>query len=232
MREYCFMPTIAVVNQKGGAGKSTVAVHLARWLQWKRLQRQKESLLLIDADGQQTSSIWLGSLEYEIPFLILKDPDELLEELPKLAALHEWVIVDGPATLSETTRALLLWADLALVPCQPAGVDLASASDTVRLIRQAQAIKGGFPRAALFLNKAIKGTRLKEEALAVLKQIPDIELLDTVIHQRQVITDSFGQGATVFDMTGTPAGIARREFSSLFKQAMEVMSGEREKIVE
>lgn len=213
------MPTIAVVNQKGGAGKSTIAIHLARWL-----HRQDKVVLVVDADGQKTSSIWLESLSSDIPFKVLQDPDALLDQLPKLAEMHDWVVVDGPATLSETTRALLLWADLALIPCQPAGVDLASASDTVRLVRQAKAIRGGLPKAALLINKAVKGTKLKDEAFAVLERVQDVELLKSVIHQRQVITDSFGQGATVFDMTGTSAGIARRELNELFKQAMEVIS--------
>ena len=214
------MPTIAVVNQKGGAGKSTIAVHLARWL-----QRQKKSLLLVDADGQRTSSIWLESLENEIPFQVLQNPDELLEQLPKLAKQYDWLLIDGPATLSETTRAMLLWADLALIPCQPAGVDLASASDTVRLVRQAQSIRNGLPKAVLFLNKAIKGTRLKDEAITVLRQVEDIQLLDAIIHQRQIITDAFGQGATVFDLPGTPASVARHKLDSLFKQAMGVLGG-------
>ncbi|MBD1848212.1 AAA family ATPase [Cyanobacteria bacterium FACHB-63] len=214
------MPTIIVVNQKGGAGKSTISVHLARWL-----QRQKKAPLVVDADGQRTSSIWLESLEYEIPFQVLQDPNELLEQLPKFAETYEWVVVDGPATLSETTRALLLWADLALIPCQPSGVDLASASDTVRLVRQAKAIRGGLPKAAIFLNKAIKGTRLKDEAFAVLQQVQDVNFLETIIHQRQVVADSFGQGATVFDMSGTAAGTARRELERLFKQAVEILNG-------
>ena len=214
------MPTIIVVNQKGGAGKSTISVHLARWL-----QRQKKPVLVVDADGQKTSSIWIESLEREIPFQVLQDPNELLEQLPKLAETHEWIVVDGPATLSETTRALLLWADLALIPCQPSGVDLASASDTVRLVRQAKAIRGGLPKAAIFLNKAIKGTRLKDEAFAVLQQVQDVKFLEAIVHQRQIIADSFGQGATVFDLTGTPAGTARRELESLFKQTMEVLNG-------
>jgi chromosome partitioning protein len=179
----------------------------------------------VDADGQRTSSIWLESLENEIPFQVLQNPDELLDQVPKLTKQYEWVLIDGPATLSETTRALLLWADLALIPCQPAGVDLASASDTVRLVRQAQAIRNGLPKAVLFLNKAIKGTRLKDEAVAVLRQVEDIQLLNAIIHQRQIITDAFGQGATVFDLSGTPAGVARRELESLFKQAMEVLHG-------
>jgi chromosome partitioning protein len=213
------MPIIAVVNQKGGAGKSTIAVHLARWL-----QSQQKQILLVDADGQRTSSIWLESLECNIPFLVLQNPDDLLEQLPKLVSKNEWLIIDGPATLSDTTRAILLWADLALIPCQPAGVDLASTSDTVRLVRQARAIRDGLPRAGLFLNKAIKGTRLKDEAITVLEQVQDVVLMKTIIHQRQIITDSFGQGATIFDMNGNPAGIAKRELESLFKQALEVMN--------
>ena len=213
------MPTIAVVNQKGGAGKSTILVHLASWM-----TRKGKSVLVVDADGQRSSSLWIESLDYEIPCRVIQDPDELLEELPRLAKKNDWILIDGPATLSETTRALLLWADLALIPCQPAGVDLASASDTVRLVRQAQTIRGGLPRAALFLNKAIKGTRLKDEAYAVLKQVKDVTLLSSIIHQRQIITDSFGQGATTFDMSGRSAGVARRELESLFKQAMEILN--------
>lgn len=61
--------------------------------------------------------------------------DELLDKLPKLAEAYTWVIVDGPAALSETTRAKILGADLAIVPCQPTEVYLESAPDTIRLIQ-------------------------------------------------------------------------------------------------
>jgi chromosome partitioning protein len=115
-------------------------------------------------------------------------------------------------------------ADLALIPCQPAGVDLASTSDTIQLVRQARRIlKADIPRVGVFLNRAVKGTKLKDEAISVLKGINDVTFLPTIIHQRQVITDAFGQGATVFDMTGTPAGIAKRELTSLFTEAMEIL---------
>lgn len=213
------MPAIAVINQKGGSGKSSTAVHLAAWL-----HSQGGECLLIDADGQKTSSIWLEALDQEIPHQIIQDPDALLDALPKLADEHQWLIVDGPANLSEATRAAILWADLALVPCQPTGVDLASAGDTVRLIRQAQKIRQGFPKAALFLSRAVKGTRLKTEAAAVLGQIEEAILLSTIIHQRQVIADAFGQGATAFDISGTAAGIAAREYRELFEEVVGVLT--------
>ncbi len=214
------MQIVAIINQKGGAGKSTIAVHLARWL-----QKQKASVLLVDADAQCSSSKWLARLEQDIPYQILQAPDELLDELPKLGESYDWVVVDGPAALSETTRAVILAADLALIPCQPTGVDLESASDTVRLVHQAQRIRQGQPKAVMFVNRAVKGTKLKDEAIEVLRLMPNVLVLDTVIHQRQIIADCYGQNATVFDLSGSTAGIARRELEQLFKKALDGLNG-------
>jgi chromosome partitioning protein len=241
------MPIIAVVNQKGGAGKSTVAVHLAHWLyknQPKPLPLKtalkdkgkknknvtleslplEQTVIVVDADAQRSSSSWLSRLKDKMPCQIIQTPDELLDEIPKLSEQYEWVIVDGPAALSETTRAIVLVADMALVPCQPTGVDLESASDTVRLLNQAQRVRQGNPKGILFVNRAVKGTRLKEEALEVLKVMPNVTVLDVVIHQRQVLADAFGQNATVFDLTSSTADIARRELESLFKKALEELN--------
>ncbi len=134
-------------------------------------------------------------------------------------------MIDGPAALSETTRAVILAADLALIPCQPTGVDLESASDTVRLVHQAQRIRRGQPKAVMFVNRAVKGTKLKDEAIEVLRLMPDVLVLDTVIHQRQIIADCYGQNATVFDLSGSTAGIARRELEQLFKKVLEGLNG-------
>ncbi len=212
------MPVIGVCNQKGGSGKSSTAVHLARWL-----QSQSDSVFVIDSDGQRTSSLWLSNLSQPIGVEIIPDPNELLERLPNLATEHQWLIVDAPGTLAEATRAIVLWSDLVLIPCQPTGVDLASASDTVRLIKQARAIRKGEPQAAIFLNRAVKGTRLKQEAFTVLKAVPDINVLGEVIHQRQIIADAFGQGATVFDLGGDAAKDAQKEYSRLFTTILKAL---------
>ena len=95
----------------------------------------------MDADGQRTSSSWLESLENEILFRVLQNPDELLDQLPKLAKEYEWVLVDGPATLSETTRAPLLWADLALIPCQKPDADPEATPEQVLVGRMLEITK-------------------------------------------------------------------------------------------
>lgn len=211
------MTVIVFVNQKGGCGKSTTAVHFSYWLTIKK----KKHTLLVDADAQQSSSLWLQGMEKsDLPFQVLQSPDDLLEQLPDLAAQHEYITVDGPASLAETTRAVLFRADLAIVPCQPTGVDLRSASDAVRLIQQAQSVRGGPPQAAVFLSRAVRGTKLKEEALELLSKLQAVKLLKTVIHQRQAIADTSGQAATVWDLPGSSAAESAKEYDRLFKEIL------------
>jgi chromosome partitioning protein len=212
------MPIIAFVNQKGGCAKSTTCVHFAHWL----AKKKKKKVMVVDADAQRSSSIWLQSLEHQVPFQILQTPDEILEQVPELAKQCEYLLVDSPAGLAEASRAILFRADLAIVPCQPTGVDLRSASDAVRLIRQAQSVRGGAPAAAIFLSRAVKGTKLLDEAIALLQKT-EVPVLKTVIHQKQAIADTFGQSAVVWDMTGKPAADSATEFDKLFKEIMGML---------
>jgi chromosome partitioning protein len=207
---------IAFVNQKGGCAKSTTAVHFAQWL-----IRQKRQAILVDADAQGSSSIWLSSLEAEIPCEVAQTSKALLDCLPKLINQYEQVVVDGPAGLSEATQSILAKADLAIIPCQPSGVDLRSAKDAIQLIKEAQAQRQGAPKAAVFLSRAVRGTRLKDEALQSLSNI-GIPLLKTAIHQRQAVADTFGQEATVWDLLGAAAAEAAAEFEELFKEIMRM----------
>lgn len=213
------MTTIGIVNQKGGCAKSTISVHLAYWL-----QSQGHSVIIIDADAQRSSSIWLEGLEgRDIPFQVIQSADDLLDKIPDIGANYDFCIVDGPAGLSEATRAILFRADLAVVPCQPTGVDLRSAADAIKLVRQAQSVRNGPPQALVFLSRAVKGTRLKDEAIALLSQ-SGIPILNTVIHQRQVIADTFGQRATVFTLPGKSATDSAREFETLFTEIVKTLS--------
>jgi chromosome partitioning protein len=213
------MTIIALINQKGGCGKSTTALHFTYWL----ATRKKKKVLLVDADAQQSSSLWLAGMELQIPYKVAQTPDELLDLLPKLAGQCDLLIVDGPASLAEATRAVLFRADLAIVPVQPTGVDLRSASDAVRLIKQAQSVRGESPAAALFLSRAVKGTKLKDEAIALLSKTPEVTLLKTVIHQKQAIADTSGQSATVWDLPSRPATESAREYERLFKEILAML---------
>ncbi|MGL5804586.1 MAG: AAA family ATPase, partial [Xenococcaceae cyanobacterium] len=183
------MAVISFINQKGGCSKSTTSVHFAWWLASKKNQK----VLLVDADAQRSSSQWLEGMESKISCAVLSSPDELLEQIPELADDYQEIVIDGPASLAENTRAILFRSDVAIVPVQPTGVDLRSATDAIRLVKQAQSVRGGFPVAALFLSRAVKGTKLLDEARTLLSQTPGVEFLKTTIHQKQAIADTSGQ---------------------------------------
>ena len=213
------MAVIAFVNQKGGCAKSTTAVHFAYWLTYKA-QSVAQKVALVDADAQGSSSLWLDSLQDKIPYEIAQTSKAIKKLFPALTDRYTHIIVDGPAGLSETTQAIIAQADLVVIPCQPSGVDLRSAADALRLIHQAQEIRKGAPDAIVFLSRAVKGTRLKDEAIAQLAQL-DVPVLDTAIHQRQAIADTFGQEATVWDLLGKAAAEAAEEMEELFKEILE-----------
>lgn len=210
------MTIIAFVNQKGGCSKSTSAVHLASWL-----KEQNFNVLVVDADVQCSSSRWLSLLENKISIEILPTPNELLDNLPDLAKNYDYLIVDGPAGLTEATRAILLRADLAVVPCQPTGLDLDSAQETIYLIQQAQSVRGGLPKGALFLARAVKKTKLAQEAMRFLQK-SGLPTLETIIHQRQVIADAFVQKATAWSLTAKPALESAIEYKQLFTEILEI----------
>jgi chromosome partitioning protein len=208
---------ISVLNQKGGVGKSTTSVHLARWL-----QLQGRTVHLADLDPQQTASTWLAGVEaFSLPCTVVAaDPDAVLEQLPALAQSVEVLVIDGPAGISEATRAAMLLSDLVLCPVQPAGADLHSAVEVLRLVGQARRIRGQLPDAAVFLNRAVRGTRLLQEARAALEQLEGIRTLRQVITQRQVIADGYSQGCTVFDADTGPGVQAAAEYRRLFAELL------------
>lgn len=210
---------IGVVNQKGGSGKSSTAVALCYWLAVKR----KCKTLLIDADAQRSSSMWLSTLSESLPFKIIGDADSLLEKLGGLSQGFDYVVVDGPGSLAEVTRAIVLLADLAIIPCQPTGLDLGSASDTVRLILQARQIRKGMPHSVAFISRAVKGTRLKSEARTLLSEMPGVKVLESVIHQRQVVADAVGQQSTVWTTRDRAATDSAREYNNLFVEVLQCL---------
>ena len=153
---------IAVFNQKGGVGKTTLAVHLA-----VHLRERGNSVAFIDADGQSSSSRWVQSAERGITLVRETDADTIIEQAQILRRNHDVVVADGPANLADSTRALLLVADFALVPCGVTVPELESTADTIRILRNAQAVRPpGLPPAMVVLG------RLRDDRFSLTREAP------------------------------------------------------------
>lgn len=212
------MRLISIVNQKGCGGKSTTVVHLVYWL------AKKHSVTLIDADSQQYRSGWLSSLESQkIPYQATLDPEDLFEAIEMAGEKYDVVVVDGPGSLSEVTKTILDVSTLTLVFCQPSGLDLSSSNKILQVIRQRQKVRGGQPLVGLFLSRAIKGTLLLKEAHKALANDARFPLLNTIIYQRQCISDAPIQQATVFNLSGSAAKSASKDYEALFEGALKYL---------
>jgi chromosome partitioning protein len=150
----------ALVNQKGGVGKTTVAVHLAYWLSLRG------RVIVVDADAQQSSSNWLKDLN--LPCQVTSDPEDLLDSLPQLAIEFDTVIVDGPAGLSEVTKSILYASDLALVPCKPSGLDTHSSGKISVCSGKRSEYEGECLKGRYSSTKPVKGTLLLKESQELL----------------------------------------------------------------
>jgi chromosome partitioning protein len=212
-----FPKILAFANQKGGAGKSTGAAHAADWFSQK-----KKSVMLVDADGQQSSSAWLKELN--LPYQVMSDPESLFEALPKFAEEFDAVIVDGPGSLSEVTKAILARCDLVLVPSRDSIIDLRSTGKILQFIHHAKELRKGMPKAMIFLNAVSKGSVLLREAQEALGDSM-VPLMETVIYERQCIKDAPGQGSTVFQMRGKAAKDAAANYEAMFDEALRFFNG-------
>jgi chromosome partitioning protein len=203
---------VALTNSKGGVGKSTLAVHLAVW--WREQGRR---VALVDADVQGSSSVWLQEASPDIRVFRLQTPDEVLEQVPVIAGQFDGLVLDGPAGLSEVTRAILLVADLALLPCGPSVLDLRAVHEAIRVVKQAQQIRRGPPQALLVPNKLQVQYRLSREFLETAKSlgIPSLPAL----RLRQAYADAAGQG-TVAWCLGSSGEAAGTELKTLFEDLL------------
>src|SRR5271156_1606793 len=183
---------IAIANSKGGVGKSTIAVHLTAWL-----HEQGHSVTLADCDTQQSSSEWAKEAAPEVKTVRLSDPDEILDHLPALAQQADFVVADGPGSNTETSRALLLRADLAIVPCKASMLEVRALAQATNVLRQARDIRKGQPKAKIVLTMIGKKYRLTQDMKTAAASLR-LSLTDTALTHRQVYADAPGQGTVVW----------------------------------
>jgi chromosome partitioning protein len=204
---------IVVANSKGGVGKSTLSVHLAAWL-----HEQGHKVVLADCDTQHSSSEWLNEAVPEIRTVRLQSPDQILDLLPGLDQETDYVVADGPGSNTETSRALLLRADFAIVPCKASMLECRALAQATGVLRQAQDIRRGKPDSVIVLSMVGKTYRLTQDMKAAAAAL-GLPLARTPVTLKQIYADAPGQGAVVSKL-GSRAREAAHEIEHLFRELL------------
>lgn len=207
------MKVIAVLNQKGGSGKTTIATHLAR-----ALQLQGSSVLLVDSDKQGSARDWSAVDESNPVTVIGLDRPTLDRDLKNISD-KDFVVIDGSPQATDLAISAIKTADFVLIPVQPSPYDIWATSDLVDLVKQRIEMTDNKLKSAFVVSRAIKNTKIGTEVSEVLTEY-GLPVLDAKIVQRIAYPNSAAIGKTVFE-TESKSSDAVAEMNAL---ATEVKS--------
>ena len=236
MRYYVDMPTvIAVANQKGGCGKTTLSMSLAGALGGEGGLK----VLLIDADPQASAQHWaMRAGEERLPFEVMTHPHEdIHRKIREISSKgYDVIVVDCPPGASQVvsgkdsqtsiSRMAILAADLVIVPVRPSMLDYLASHQLLPVLRDVAALK---ERQKVFIvvnGKAPGRTRTGSEALSVAEEVfqidgVDVQVLRSEVTTRQAFVLAPTVGKTVISYE--PAGKAAREIRNLTEEIAQCL---------
>jgi chromosome partitioning protein len=210
---------ILVGSQKGGCGKSTVAVNICT-----ALAINGRDVVLVDADRQSTAANWVmdRSANKALPVVhCIQKYENIRDTLLDLDKRYEYIIVDAAGHDSRELRTGMTAAHMMLLPFRPSQPDLDTLPSLQEIITQARDLNSELIVYALLTmgptNPVVHET---DEAREYLQDYPEIRLLTTVVRDRKVYRDAMSEGMGVIEMSNRKA---TEEIKSLTR---EILNGQ------
>jgi len=217
--------SIALLNQKGGSGKTTIATHLA-----DAYRRSGIDTAILDLDPQRSATHWCKA-GGEVPVHTAplgSDPSSLrMSDVASLIADHRGVsrlILDCAGRLDRLIGVVERTADLVIIPARPSPLDIWATAPIVQRLAAYQAIHGS-PLIRSMVSQAVDKTLLAREVTTALEAL-GVPTLESRTHMRVLYADSLGRGETVYSRS--EADPAAQEITTLAFEIEEVLKNEQE----
>lgn len=197
------METIAIISQKGGAGKTTLALHLA-----VAASQHDFQVAVFDLDPQASAASWSDMRESPTPAVVSAQAERLPNLLEQAASQEaDLVIIDSAPNADAASLAAAQAADMILIPCRPSAFDLSAISTTLNLASVAG--KNAF----VLLNAVPSQGKVGEEARQALSD-GGVAVVPPVLHHLVAFSHALNDGRTAQEFE--PKGKAAGEVSALF----------------
>jgi chromosome partitioning protein len=196
------MRTVAIISQKGGSGKTTLALHLAT-----AAALEGRNTAIIDLDPQASAANWSDRRSSELPVVLSAHASRLAHEMKRVEDMEgELLIIDTAPHSDSAALEAAKAADLILVPCRPAILDIEAISNTLDLVRTT-----GTPIFVVMNAVAPQGNEAAEAAEAISGL--DVGVCPVQLRQRVAFSRALigGQSAQEYE----PGGKAAREAKEL-----------------
>jgi parA len=214
---------IAICNEKGGSGKTNIAINLAL-----KLALAGDDTLLVDADPQRSIDVFTDiRTDSSLPLIfssVSKLGSSMLKEIQILKQKYDSVVIDTGGRDSSEMRQVLAVCDIAIIPVIPSDLDIAVLNKMILVFNQAK-IYNPTAKALIVISKASPNPFLAKKVDALRKYIgdknlDDIFLASSIIFEREAYRNALSSGMGVVEYCKNGEN-AKLDFEGFFDELVK-----------